>query len=691
MGAAHASSTSNIIKRSIVWLDFSVNDTQENINAQQLFRTPTNHLKIYTNDQECEKYIRSVPKGHRIILIVGGRFSQLIVPRIHHLFQISSIFVYCMDKRNEEWTKAFKKVKGVIEELNELILQVLAAQEKQNNRDRFEQPLSINIFNTINVGREQSTSELNGQFVHSQILIDCLLRMKLSSTDRNDFLTFCKKEYAYDDPQLKMIREFEQNYSTNSALTWYTRDCFLYKLLNKALRTLDIELLYFYAFFIHDLYEQLKRHQYPAPIHVYRGQLMSKKEVQQLRKFTGQLVSMNSFLSTTTDRDVAIIFSGYDGVLNNDIQPVLFEIQADPEIGDIKPFADITVFSAMQDEEEVLMMLGAIFRIVHIRDEGQLCIIQLVLCSDNGLDVKPIFDQMKDDYNSDGHTNAGAFGIVLSNMGKFAEAEKYLRRSLDQPPPKHHTEETNGIVFLICRNYSPFLFIAYNLSVYYVNLGNVASKQGDYDKSLDLLRQALQTRLQLRRPTDPSIADIHNLIGGVYFHKNEYQRAIDSYNEALKIYQQAYNDDPVKLAAVFSNIGAIYLKQQKYSEALHYQQKVLEIQKKHLHEYHHLLGGSHSNLATTYASLRNMDLALEHFHKALKIYEKSLPSQHPNFAFVYNNMGSIYVEKRDLQQALFYFEKAAAVLYRTVGPSHPDAISVQKNIQYIRSYTDKRK
>jgi len=70
----------------------------------------------------------------------------------------------------------------------------------------------------------------------------------------------------------------------------------------------------------------------------------------------------------------------------------------------------------MQDEEEILMMLGVIFRIVHIRDEGQLCILQLGLCSKNGHDVKSIFDQMKDDDHGDGHINAVVFGIVLSNM-----------------------------------------------------------------------------------------------------------------------------------------------------------------------------------------------------------------------------------------------------------------------------------
>ncbi|CAF1469955.1 unnamed protein product, partial [Didymodactylos carnosus] len=80
-----------------------------------------------------------------------------------------------------------------------------------------------------------------------------------------------------------------------------------YHLLNKALRTLDIDLLYLLGFFIRDLREQLEQYRSPSPIRIYRTQLMSKTEVQQLDNFRGQLISMNSFLSTTLDREVAVI------------------------------------------------------------------------------------------------------------------------------------------------------------------------------------------------------------------------------------------------------------------------------------------------------------------------------------------------------------------------------------------------
>ncbi len=63
---------------------------------------------------------------------------------------------------------------------------------------------------------------------------------------------------------------------------------------------------------------------------------------------------MNSFLSTTLDHEVAVIFSGDTGTSNDEFQPALFEIEADLRIVSVKPFANIISFSYMANEE-VLM------------------------------------------------------------------------------------------------------------------------------------------------------------------------------------------------------------------------------------------------------------------------------------------------------------------------------------------------
>jgi hypothetical protein len=60
---------------------------------------------------------------------------------------------------------------------------------------KIEEPFLINIF-TANDNPEQSTTGLNGHFVHSLLLIDVLIRMKSIETDKQQLYTLCKKYYG---------------------------------------------------------------------------------------------------------------------------------------------------------------------------------------------------------------------------------------------------------------------------------------------------------------------------------------------------------------------------------------------------------------------------------------------------------------------------------------------------------------
>jgi len=101
----------NLETYSLIWLDSSAGTSQDAIQAQQYLRTVINYVKLFQQSDECEEYILSVPKDDRIILIVSGRLGRELVPRIHQLRQISSIYVYCMNKKkNEQWVQPFNKV-----------------------------------------------------------------------------------------------------------------------------------------------------------------------------------------------------------------------------------------------------------------------------------------------------------------------------------------------------------------------------------------------------------------------------------------------------------------------------------------------------------------------------------------------------------------------------------------------------
>ena len=104
-------SEENLETFSLLWLDASVNNCQENIDAQHQLRTSINFLRTFEDVDQCEAYIRSKSKDDRIVLITSGRLGHIIVPRNHSLRPLSSIYVYCKDKKiNEAWANQYKKV-----------------------------------------------------------------------------------------------------------------------------------------------------------------------------------------------------------------------------------------------------------------------------------------------------------------------------------------------------------------------------------------------------------------------------------------------------------------------------------------------------------------------------------------------------------------------------------------------------
>jgi hypothetical protein len=101
----------NLETCSIVWLDPSGTEIKDHVETQKRLRKLINHVTTFRDVDVCEQHIRFVSKEDRIILVINGQLAREMVPRIHSLRQVSSIYVYDMEKkRNEEWTKKFQKV-----------------------------------------------------------------------------------------------------------------------------------------------------------------------------------------------------------------------------------------------------------------------------------------------------------------------------------------------------------------------------------------------------------------------------------------------------------------------------------------------------------------------------------------------------------------------------------------------------
>ena len=101
----------NLESLSLIWLDAVVDNSKENLEVQKQLRSIINYLKTFQDVTECENHIRSVPDGDRMLFIVSGSLGREIVPRIHKLRQILSIYIFCFDRtEHAKWSRNYTKV-----------------------------------------------------------------------------------------------------------------------------------------------------------------------------------------------------------------------------------------------------------------------------------------------------------------------------------------------------------------------------------------------------------------------------------------------------------------------------------------------------------------------------------------------------------------------------------------------------
>ncbi len=535
------------------------------------------------------------------------------------------------------------------------LVQKIQDDQRKREYNKIELPFVFNVYNPTAIDA-QSIIGSNSQFIHFQLIIDHLLEIQLNETNKTQFVSLCKEKYKNNETELRIIQEFEHTYSSTRSLSWYTRNCFIHRILNKALQIQNISLLLNCLFFIRDIQQQIELNKSSSIHQVYHVQLISKEELGILYKSLGQFISINTFLSATSDRQQALSIL-QDSETSGNILKVLFEIDTNPQIHSIKPFADLTSLSYSSNTKEILFTMGSIFRLDNLsHDKTGMIIMSLTKYN------KPIFDHLKNEFTPNNKKTILSLGHMLWKFNRFDDAEKCYSHLIENLPDKHQT-----------------------LPKCYHALGNLASSQDDYKTSLEWHEKSLDMKKNTLSESDPSLAYSYNSIGAVYHQKGDYDRALELYKQALDIWKNAYDENHLYVAMCYNNMGLVYEEMGKYSEALDCYEKVLIIRQKLLSNDHIELGNIYINLGMTYQSLNRFDSALKYFNQALIIFKRF---RHLNTAIILKQIGIVYESQSQFEDALSNYQQALTI-YRLLLPDrHPDIIQIEKNIQHVMTKID---
>lgn len=646
----------NLEDFTIVWLDKNADPVQFD---KTRLRELINYCQIFCNMEDCLAYIHAASL-EKIFFIVSGSLGQEIVPIVHDLSQVTFMYIFCADPmKHIEWTKTFNKIQGIFTAEEPLLTKLTKDVALLSN-----QLSSFNVFSvTKSDYYDRSIKDLNQEqatFMWFQLLIETLILLPRNSKAKYQMLDECRQYYANNKSEEKKINDFANEYAPKSAISWYTRDSFLYRLLNRALRTENIDDIFKYRFFIADLHQQINElhHDFIKKcavsneneiLTVYRGQSMYASEFKKIEDNIGGFISINTFFSTTTSSAIAAGFVG-DGSGRPLLETVMFEIDVDTRKTS-KPFANIQSLSMMQNENEIIFSIGTTFQIVSVElVTDVLWHVKLFLSEKNDEQLKDVYSYLQNDFTIS-PPSLKTLGDFLNQMGEYEKAEHYYRLMINEL-----SERNEDIIDI---------YNAIGVTYYERGLNNDAMKY--YQDALDM------------RPSNyETLATTHINIGSLERQQCQYDAALKHYQQAVEIIESNSSKSNLLLAGVFLNIGNIYDRQGDYRISLEYYKKSLDTARSILPKYHPFFVTLHNNIGAVYDNLADYPLALDNFDGALTISQKILPANHSSLVPIYVNIGDVCRVLCSYAKALECFDKALQIELRS-SPLNQDIVATIYN------------
>ncbi|CAF1565833.1 unnamed protein product, partial [Adineta steineri] len=622
---AAASSSADCAKQRIVqnfvliWTDADIDESKKHCqDILARLRRIVNDVKICTETKQCMQRLKSI-SNEKAFIIVSGALGENLVPDIHSLAQVEAIYIFGRNiDSHEHWARNWSKIKGMYTEIKP-VCEALQLAAKQCNEDSVsisfvsadvEDSTGISLISSDGEASSANLNQLEPTFMYTKIFKEILFEIEHGKEAITHLAKYCRDLYQSNVGELNIINEFERNYNPKTTVWWYTRECFTYQMLNRALRNLESDTIINMGFFICDLHRQIEKlHKKQVDGYngttflVYRGQGLSKADFEKLRKTKNGLISFNNFLSTSKKREVAFEFAERASKKDN-MAGILFVMTIDPSVSSAA-FAVIKDVSYFKTEEEILFSMHTVFRIGEIKQiekDNPLYQVELKLTADDDEQLRILTKCIREEIN--GSTGWRRLGRLLLKIGQINKAEELYIALLEQPS----NENEKGH--------------------YYNQLGLIKYDQSDYTKAVLYHKKAIEIKGKMLSPDDPLLAISYSNIGMAYGEMGEYAKAVSFYEKALEIEQKRLSPDDPSLAKTYTNIGGMYCNMEQYLKALPF------------------------------------------FEKDLEICQKTLPSNHPELATPYNNIGFVYENIQQYQKALLYFEQAQDILERSLPPNH---------------------
>jgi eukaryotic-like serine/threonine-protein kinase len=248
-----------------------------------------------------------------------------------------------------------------------------------------------------------------------------------------------------------------------------------------------------------------------------------------------------------------------------------------------------------------------------------------------------------------------AIGQLRSDQARLPEAEQLTHDALDMD--RRHLPPNSPAVAKA--------MVAY---------GRVLAQRGSYDRSIQVLSQAVQ----LNSAKGAAPADLVNSLSALAeanYSAGHYPEAGTLYRRVLQMHRQMYGDKHPSVAEDLGNLAAIQQDLGFYTEAENYDRQALEITQAYYGKDHPKTAINLTMLGRALLFENKFDDASATLQQALAIQEKVYGPVHPAVAETLNELGSVASMRDDMDQAIVIFTRVADI-YRSVYGDHHYLVAI---------------
>jgi tetratricopeptide (TPR) repeat protein len=646
----------------IIWLNPRIDELANNDFTKSVteLRRIVNTIDIFIDTDDCIDFLTDI-KEEKVFFIIPDGLVPNLVPLVHHISQIHSFYVFSDDEpQHQQWVQQWSKVKGLFNSMTSMC-QTLKQDAQKCDQDS----ISISFVSAKDKKPTGNLDQLDPTFMYSQILKEILLTIDFDEEHIQNFANYYRENFSENAVQLNNIERFERDYDDHTPIWWYTHECCLYSLLNRALRTMEVDAIIKMGFFIHDLHHQIAElhseqfNEHPQPFTTYRGQGLSEIDFQKLLKTQGGLISFNNFLSASKDHSVALGFAR-SCLADPTTVGIVFVMMIDPLIKST-PFAFINDVSFYKTENEILFSMHTVFRIGNITenyDNRRLWRVDLIQTNDNDSQLLALSERLRNEIR--GPTEWDRLGKLLIKLGQFDKAKELYEVLLEQTCSEHQK------------------------ACFYHQLGWINKNEKNYDQAIEFYEKSLEIKYNIQSPNYSLLVKSLKEIGSVYEKMNQYAKALLHYEKGLAIELQTSPTDHFSLAFCYSNIGSVYEKTGEYEKALSFHEKAIEIRQQLRPSSDLTLSYSYNNIGSVYEKMGEYSKALSSLEKALEIQRTTLPANHPDVAQTYSSIGFVYSKMCEYSRAREFHQQAVDIGQRSLPNNHRRLQQWRKNLEIVK-------